>query len=100
MPRRTPSLTRIGTTTAGQPVYRDAFRWLDQYGIPLPLVLESARRHGAVFALDAFWYDAANAGWTHRRIDSTLRSAVSEIYGAEGRAALDRWLERHASAAR
>lgn len=68
-------------TPEGVRVVGGVFRFVDEQGIPLDLVVDRLRDRGLMVDWLAFLREAEEAGWPRERTVRRLREAVGDVYG-------------------
>lgn len=67
----------------GHPIIYNAFYLSDTHGLPLSVILETARQRGAVVSIPAYYCDALAARWSSKtalaRIEEALIDAGQSV---------------------
>ena len=83
--RRKPNLHVTGKTEDGKPLMGGGFRFVDEQGIPLDLLVDRLDQKGLMLDWRDFYRDAMKQGWKPDRTMSKLRGVVGDIYGPKWR---------------
>jgi len=91
IPRRIPwasggpglRLRKTGETEDGRDVIGGCFRFIDERGVPIEVLISIINDRGGVVDWLDFWSSAMKQGWKPDRTFIKLRRAVTDIYGEE-----------------
>ena len=60
-------------------IFRDAFLFVDTYGLPLELVMEHVHKRNCVTDISAFLKDALLAGWSKKKALAKAEEGISAL---------------------
>lgn len=75
----------------GVEIIGGTFRFVDEQGVPLEVVVSRLEEQGKMMDWLDFHRDSVEAGWSTERTTSRLREAVGDVYGPRW---AEEWLKR------
>ena len=79
----------VGKTKEGFNVISNIFLLYDTYGLPLQVIYDITQKYNFVISWVHFTQDALKAGWSEKKIKSTIHELFVDIYPPDIRKELD-----------
>ena len=73
-------LFQVGSTPEGRSVIRGAFKYVNEHGIPLDVLLSVLEKNNSVIDWSDFLEEAVSTGWNLNTIVTRVTEAVSDSY--------------------